>query len=559
MYDVKNHKWVSDCGNEDMLKWSWEPANASQPEAQFIRASALLEKNRRGGDVAEAVELMELAAKAEYPEAMFAMGQMFYWGWAVSKDRKLALTWYQKAAQLKYKPAIRELEALKRRKTRNILSVCAALVLVAALAVGAFYMFSGLSDRLTIKVNPETELVQSSTFEEFSREISELIANYDDELVISGQVSTNRLILKVDGNRLDLRDFLADKVVSRENNMVIIQFATEEEARRCLEALSKRGDIIYVEMDEYNTSLDAVREEDSSLPIVKDVKPTSTGNYNSWGVADMGIDQLRDYVAATYPDNEVHIAVIDSGINEYLEQIPQIVENFNVITGEEGSVPDEHGTHVVGTVLECVVGTNTYIHCLDVFNGQESSPASASYLAVEACVASGQIDVISRSMGSAGHSEAYEEALRNAVASGVVVVNAAGNEAIDVNEQVSCPAEMEEIIVVGAYDIDHKPAEFSNYGTTVDVCAPGVNIFSFDVDDPGYVKAMSGTSMACPHVGGLAALVKLMYPDATPAEVEQYIKDYCRTYRNPDMYATGLYGAGAPDATKFIEKNPDIN
>lgn len=557
MYDVKNRKWRSDCENEDLLRWSQEPANASQPEAQFLRASALLEKNRRGGDVAEAVALMEEAAKAEYPKAVFAMGQMFYWGWAVSKDRKLALEWYHKAAQLNYKPAIRELESLKRRKIRNIASVCAALVLAAAVTVGAFYAISGMSGKLIIQVNRETELVQTPTFEEFSQEISDLIANYDDELVISGQVSTNRLILKVEGNRLDLSDFLADKVVSRENNMVVIQFATEEEARRCLEELSRRDGIIYVEMDEYTASIDALREKDSTLPIVKSTTPTDA--YNSWGIVDMGIDQLRDYIAATYTNNEVHIAVIDSGIDAYVEQLPQIVENINMITGTYGSEPHRHGTHVVGTIWECVVGTNAYIHCLDVFNGQDSSPNIASILAVEACVASGEIDVISRSMGSAAHSSAWEDTIRKAVASGIVFVNAAGNESIDVNVDVSCPAEIDEAIIVAAYDINHKAAVFTNYGMTVDVAAPGVDIYSNDVNNPGYVVGLDGTSMACPHIGGLAALVKLMYPDATPAEVESYIKDYCRTFRNPDMYASGLYGAGAPDATKFIEKNPDIN
>lgn len=556
MYDVKNRKWVSDCSNEDLLRWCKEPANADQPEAQFIRASDLLAKNRHGGDVAEAVELMELAAKAEYPKAMFAMGQMFYWGWAVSKDRKLAAEWYQKAAELKYKPAIQELEALKRRKNRNIASVCAVIVLAAAVTAGAFYMLSGMAGKLMIKVSRETELVQAPTFEEFAVEISNLIAAYDDELVISGQVSTNRLILKVEGNRLDLSSFLADKVISRSDNMVIIQFATEEETRRCLEELSRREGIIYVEMDEYSASLETVREEDSCLTVIQNVTPTDT--YNSWGVIDMGIDQLRDYVAATYPNNEVHIAIIDGGIDEFVAQKPQIAETFNMITMQPGNVPHPHGTHVTGTVWECVVGTNTYIHCIDVFNGEESSPTIASILAIDACAASG-IDVISRSMGSGKHSEAREEAVRNAVAAGVVFVNAAGNESIDVNVDVSCPAEIEEVIVVGAYDINHDPAFFTNYGTTVDVCAPGVDIYSNDAENYGALTVKSGTSMACPHVGGLAALVKLMYPDATPAEVELYIKDYCRTYRNPQMYATGMLGAGAPDATKFIEKNPDIN
>lgn len=556
MYDVKKKGWVSDCTNEDLLRWSQEPANASQPEAQFIRASALLETNRRGGEVAEAVALMEQAAKAEYPKAVFAMGQMFYWGWAVSKDRKLAMEWYHKAAELNYKPAVKELENLKRRKIVNVISVCAALVLAAGVAFGAFYVLSGMSGKLIIKVNKGTELVQTPTLEEFSQEISQLIANYDDELVISGQVSTNRLILKVEGNRLDLSGFLADKVVSRENNMVIIQFASEKEAIRCLEELSKRGDIIYVEMDEYSTSLDAVREEDSSLPIVTEL----TGdNYNSWGVVDMGIDRLRDYIAATYQNGDVHIAVIDSGIDDYLSQADQIVENYNVVTQRPGSVAHHHGTHVVGTVYECVVGTNTYIHCYDVFNGEDSSPSLATILAIEKIIESGNIDVISRSMGSSKHSEAREDIIRNAVASGIVFVNAAGNDSFDITVKVSCPAEMDEVIVVGAYDINHKAADFSNYGTTVDVSAPGVGIFSNDYERPGYLIAKNGTSMACPHIGGLAALVKLMYPDATPTEVEQYIKDYSRTFRNPGMYASGLYGAGAPDATKFIEKNPDIN
>lgn len=556
MYDVKGRKWKSDCENEELLRWSREPANADQPEARFLRASELLAKNRRGGDVAEAVELMELAARQNCPQAVFAMGQMFYWGWAVHKDRKLGIEWYQKAAELKYKPAIQELEALKRRRIINIVSVCAALVLTVAVAVGAFYALSGLSGKLIIKVNENTELVQTPTLEEFSQEVSELIAAYDDELVISGQVSTNRLILKVEGSRLDLSEFLADKVISRENNMVVIQFATEEEAQRCLEELQKRGDIIYVEFDEYDV-MQSVREEDSSLPVVTGVKPGN--DYNSWGVVDMGLDQLRDYVAATYPNNSVDIAIIDSGIDSYVEQLPQVVENFNVVTRQPGSVPHHHGTHVTGTVWESVLGTNTNIHCLDVFNGAESADRLMTILAIEACTTTG-IDVISRSMGCVGHTAALEEAIRNAVAAGIVYVNAAGNETVDiVNDIHFCGSEVDEIIIVGAYDINHDPAYFSNYGTTVDVSAPGVDIYSFDVHNPGYVIGFNGTSMATPHVGALAALVKLMYPNATPAEVELYIKDYCRTFRNPDMYATGLFGAGAPDATKFIEEDPDIN
>ena len=556
MFDSKARKWRADCENEDLLRWSREPANADQPEAQFLRADALLEKSARGGDVAEAVELMESAAKQEYPQAMFAMGQMYYWGWAVHKDRALALEWYRRAAQQNYLPAQKELEQLKRRRIINIASVCAAVVVLTALAAGMVYTLSGMSGMRVIRVNKNTQLVEPTSFEDFMGELSQLVAQYDDELVISGQVSTNRLLLQLDGNKLDLRDFLADKVVARNDNYIVIQFATEEEAQRCLEALQKQDGIRFVELDRYDIQMEQVREQDSTLPIITSEEPVG-GRFNSWGIADMGIDQLRDYVAANYPNNVVEIAVIDSGISPYVEGLPQIVENFNVVTLQEGSVPHHHGTHVTGTVWEGVLGTNTLIHCLDVFNGKEASSASSVETAIQACIDSGSIDVITKSMSSLGHSEAVVQAIQRAVYAGIVFVNSAGNNAIDVTVEHSCPAEMEEIIVVGAYDINHKAAEFTNYGSTVDVCAPGVNIYSFSHEWDGMVIPMNGTSMSTPHVAALACLVKLMYPDTTPAQVEMYIKDYCRTFRNPDMYATGLYGAGAPDATKFMETDPD--
>lgn len=555
MFDSKARKWRADCENEDLLRWSREPANADQPEAQFLRADALLEKNARGGDVAEAVELMESAAKQEYPQAMFAMGQMYYWGWAVHKNRALALEWYRKAAQRNYLPAQKELEQLKRRRIINITSVCAAVVVLIALAVGVVYTLSGMSGMRVIRVHEDTELVEPPSFEEFMGEVSQLIAQYDDDLVISGQVSTNRLLLQLDGNKLDLRNFLADKVVARDDNFIIIQFATEEEAQRCLEALQKQEGIVFVEFDQYDTLSDEVREQDSTLPIITSEKPEN-GHHNSWGIVDMGIDQLRDYVAANYPNNVVEVAVIDSGISAYVEGLSQIVENFNIVTMQNGSVPDHHGTHVTGTVWEGVLGTNTQIHCLDVFNGEEAANTLNVALAIELCTAA-DMDVITMSLGGARHSEAKVQAIRQALDAGIVVVNSAGNESLDVTVEHSCPAEMEDIIVVGAYDINHKAADFSNYGSTVDVCAPGVAIYSFSHEQDGMVIPMNGTSMSTPHVAALVCLVKLMYPDATPAQVEMYIKDYCRTFRNPDMYATGLYGAGAPDATKFIETDPD--
>ena len=110
-------------------------------------------------------------------------------------------------------------------------------------------------------------------------------------------------------------------------------------------------------------------------------------------------------------------------------------------------------------------------------------------------------------------------------------------------------------IVVAAYDENHGIAWFSNYGSTVDVAAPGAEVYSQYYADEGRLVPLMGTSMAAPHVAALAALVKMIYPDATLAHVELYIKDYSRN-TNQDAYDPGLYGAGAAGATAFIEIIP---
>ena len=552
MYDIKAKKWQSDCRNEDLLRWCNEPGNSEQPEAQFIRASALLEKNRAGGDVAEAVELMERACKSKHPEAVFAMGQMFYWGWAVHKDKKRGLELYHKAAELGSESAKAELERLRRRKIINIMWICAGvLALLLALAAVAYGVVNMEGFRI-IRVHRDTELVEPATFTEFQTELSGLISQYDDELVVSGQVSTNRLLLRLDGKHLDLTGFLADKVIARDDNYIIIQFATEEEAKRCLEELSKRDDIRYVEMDQYEPLLDVVREQDSTLPVVNSTLPAN-GNM-SWGMADMGIDQLREYVAANHSQNEVHVAIIDGGVSQYVANLPEIVELYNVPAGTADNTPHYHGTHVTGTVWEGTRGTNTHIHCIDVFDGKDGASTSAVVAAVDACIVA-NIDVVNMSMGGEAHDSAKADAVQRAADAGVIIVKSAGNSGKNLNDtHTSCPAEIRDLIVVGAYDINHQAADFTNRGDTVDICAPGVDIYSFDYESPtGDLVSFNGTSMAAPHITALAALIKHIYPDLTPGEMETYIQDYGRTFRNPKMYDTGLYGAGAPDATKFIE------
>lgn len=119
-------------------------------------------------------------------------------------------------------------------------------------------------------------------------------------------------------------------------------------------------------------------------------------------------------------------------------------------------------------------------------------------------------------------SSSLNTAVRNTIAAGVTVVVAAGNN--NANAANYSPASETLAITVGAIDIDDNRASFSNYGSVVDIFAPGVNILSSWIGSNSATNTISGTSMACPHVAGLAAYLIALEGLSTPAAVQARIK-----------------------------------
>jgi len=254
------------------------------------------------------------------------------------------------------------------------------------------------------------------------------------------------------------------------------------------------------------------------------------------GTEDADIDAPEAWVTTT-GSSSVVVAVIDTGV-DYSH--PDLAANIwtDPVTGYHGydyanndndPMDDHgHGTHCAGTIGAvgnngvgvAGVNWNVKIMALKFLDSSGSGYISNAISAIQYANSHGA-QVISDSWGGAGNSQALKDAID---ASSAVVVCAAGNNGVNTDTSPQYPSAYpsNNIIAVAATDDNDNLASFSNYGaTSVDVAAPGVSIYS---TYPGNLyTTMSGTSMATPHVAGVAALVKAAAPSYTAAQIKTTI------------------------------------
>lgn len=264
-----------------------------------------------------------------------------------------------------------------------------------------------------------------------------------------------------------------------------------------------------------------------------------------------GIDRIDGELSSTISGNgsgavNVDVAVLDTGIQTNHPDL-NVVGGKNCSTGNSYADGHGHGTHVSGTIAakddgNGVVGVapGARLWAVRVLNNQGSGTTSTIICGINWVTANAStIEVVNMSLGGSGSdstcpgSDAYHNAICNSVNAGVTYVVAAGNSAANANN--FRPATYSEVITVSALadfngqpggggaatcrsDVDDTLADFSNYGSDVDLIAPGVCIYS-TYRGSAYAT-MSGTSMASPHVAGAAALYKSNNPGATPAQVK---------------------------------------
>ena len=258
-----------------------------------------------------------------------------------------------------------------------------------------------------------------------------------------------------------------------------------------------------------------------TLSVTNQTSPPSYG-INRIDQRNLPLDSLYAY---TSTGSGVKAYIIDTGIRATHSAFGgRAIAGKNTIDGTPSTQDcNGHGTHVAGTVGGSTFGVakGVTLVAVRVFGCGNSTPTSAIVAGVDWVTGNhqaGQPAVANMSLGG-GASSALDTAVRRMIADGVTTAIASGNDGAN-GCSSSSPGRVAEGITTGATDSGDNRASFSNYGSCVDLHAPGVSIVSSWNTSDTASASLSGTSMAAPHVTGAAARYLQLNAGASPAQVQ---------------------------------------
>jgi len=287
---------------------------------------------------------------------------------------------------------------------------------------------------------------------------------------------------------------------------------------------------------------------DSRVAFVEEDGYVSTDAVQSgatWGIDR--VDQRNLPLSGTYEylttASNVHAYIIDTGVLGTHQQFSGRMGNgYTAISDGRGTTDcNGHGTHVAGTVAGTTHGIAkaATVHPVRVLGCNGSGTNSGVIAGMDWVAANHTKPAVANMSLGGGASTATDNAVTNMHNAGVTVVVAAGND--NGNACSYSPARAPLAITVGSTTNTDARSSFSNYGTCLDIFAPGSNITSAWYTSTSATNTISGTSMASPHVAGVAALYLANNPNATPSQVATAL----RNNATPNK-VTGA-GSGSPN------------
>ncbi|MFI1991357.1 S8 family peptidase [Actinoplanes sp. NPDC020271] len=255
------------------------------------------------------------------------------------------------------------------------------------------------------------------------------------------------------------------------------------------------------------------------------------------------LDKKYTYASA----KDVTAYVIDTGIRTSHKDFGgRATSGYDFVDNDR--VADDcngHGTHVAGTIGGATYGVAKDVKLVGVkvLDCDGSGSYSDFIAGIDWVTAHAHLPAVANMSIGGPKDKALDDAVNRSIAKGITYAIAAGND--NKNACRFSPSDTTDAITVGAVDSNDKRASFSNYGTCLDIFAPGVNIKSASADSNTGSAIMSGTSMASPHVAGAVALVLGAHPAWTPRQVRDDLVAHAGSglVRSP--------GAGSPNKVLF--------
>lgn len=401
---------------------------------------------------------------------------------------------------------------------------------------------------VTVYVDKKSDILTAEDFADkiklMMRDIDESVTDFDSQSSYEyknehSDFQSCRLIVK-STSVIDTQG--ATKVISGYNNLWVLAYDSPEATSNAFNYYSSRSGIDYVEPDKLLYAL----ETESSGVEVKE--------YISWAPKYIGLNKLNNTIFSSGIElTETVVAVLDTGTDETHPAFKNRVIPTGVNTstsGEANSSADDngHGTQVTGVIIDSTLD-NVKVRPYKVLD-QWGQGTVLTLAAGIICAVNDGVDVINMSISLSDSSETLKEAVNYADSKDIVLVAASGNDSSDTKYY---PASYECVIKVGAINEMGTIANFSTRGEDVDLAAPGVGIYTTNIN--GNYKTVSGTSFASPLVAALAATIRLYNRGLSSEDVRDILFEDAIYVQETDSAIK--YGNGIVRAPEFY--NPTEN